>query len=93
MIGMSLPKGVTELAVRAIEALERIADAVESIDRGQTMARLGNVSRERIASDTLAGRVAARGIVPDCGLGSCPVDPADGDLDGSVDVPQGGGYR
>lgn len=48
MIGMNIPKGLTELAVRAVEALERIADAAEAIDRGMTMDRLGAASREEV---------------------------------------------
>jgi hypothetical protein len=48
---MPMPKGLTELAVRAVVALERIAEAAEAIDRGMTQQRLGAASRERINAD------------------------------------------
>jgi hypothetical protein len=59
---MPMPKGLTELAVRAVVALERIAEAAEAIDRGMTQQRLGAASRERINADDIRNIRRAAGL-------------------------------
>lgn len=94
MIGMNIPKELTGLATRAVEALEAIAEGLAEHNRGATMARLGGASRERIAADDRrAGKVhhdyrrntvdkqdVDPALVPCDDTRCCPVNPTDADL-------------